>query len=185
MACIEFENQIPDYLEKQLPPAAQSRVAAHLAGCAACRAFARQLDQLDAALARTVKAPTLPPEFRARLQQRIQTIPVWSKGEIAERKRQLQAEYEAGLARLSLFHLPPRRLLQRLGYVILLATVGWFGWQFLPQLVNLLARLSPPVLNQNLAIALAVSVIFVVMGLAAAAFPRQLRRILSAVGRGY
>jgi hypothetical protein len=186
MACIEFENQIPDYLEKQLPPAEQSRVAAHLAGCATCRAFVRQLEQLDVKLARTVKAPVLPPEFRARLQQRIQTIPVWSEADRAERKRRLQAEYEIGLARLDRLPLPPRRLLHGLGYATLLASVGWVGWQFLPQLGNFLTRPSPTGLDQNLPIALAVSAIFVAVGLAEAAFPRQLRRVLSvAVGRGY
>jgi predicted anti-sigma-YlaC factor YlaD len=177
MACIEFENQIPDYLEKQLSPAEQSHVATHLAGCAACRAFARQLEQLDVALARTVNPPTLSPEFRTRLQQRIQTIPVWSQAEIAERKRQLQAEYEAGLVRLSLVHLPLRRTLKAFGYVVLLGTVGWLVWRFLPQVPNLLARLSPT-LDQNLPIALIVSALCLVMGLAAAAFPRQLRRVL-------
>jgi predicted anti-sigma-YlaC factor YlaD len=181
MDCLEFETQIPDYLEKQLPPATQSRVAAHLAGCAGCRALAHQMEQLDLELARTVTAPGLPPDFRTRLEQRIQTLPVWSEAERAERKRRLQAEYEAGLARLRLFPLPPRRLLQGLGCVSLVGTVCWLGWWFLPRLGNLLARLSPPGTNQELPMALVVSVIFVAAGLAAAAFPRHLRRVALAV----
>jgi hypothetical protein len=62
MACVEFENLVLHYLEKQLSPEAQSRVAAHLAQCAVCREFARQLEQLDAQLTRGVKTPALPPD---------------------------------------------------------------------------------------------------------------------------
>ena len=181
MDCIEFETQIPEYLEKQLPPAARSRVEAHLAGCAGCRALARQLKHLDVELARSVKAPALPPEFRARLQQRIRAIPVWSEAERAERKRRLQAEYEAGLARLNYFPLRRRRMLQGLGWVTLVGTVGWLGWWVLPQLGHLFPRLSSLGPDQSFPLALAVSVIFVAMGLAAATFPRQFRQILLAV----
>src|SRR5450432_3263380 len=125
MACEEFENQISDYLENQLPPADRARVAAHLAGCADCRAFAQQLEQLDAQLLRAVKTRALSADFKARLQQRVQMTVVLSEAERAERKRQLQAEYEAGLARLNRFTLPPRKLLEVLGYAGMFALAGW------------------------------------------------------------
>lgn len=186
MACEAFEQPILAYVDNQLPPAEHARVAAHLAGCAVCRTFARQLEQLDTQLARTLKPPTLSPAFNARLQQRIQSTRVLGEVERLERKRQLQVEYETGLARLSPFHLPRRRLLPMFRLVTMIASVGWLSWQFLPQFVNLLGRLFQTGLNQNLAIAFAVSAIFVALGLAAAGFPRHLRRILSAAaGRGH
>lgn len=177
-ACIEFENLIPDYLEKQLPIEAQSCVAAHLAQCPACREFARQIEQLDAALARGVKAPALPPDFRARLRQRIQTVPVWSEAERAERRRRVQAEYEAGLARLRPFSLSLRRMRQRLVYAAGLTVLGWLGWLLLANWENLLARLAPTGLDQNLLVALVVTGIFMALGWTATAFRRQIRRVL-------
>ena len=178
MACVEFEDLIPDYLEKQLPPEAQSRIAAHLAQCAACREFARQLEQLDAALARGVKAPALPPDFRARLRQRIQTIPVWSEAERAERRRRMQAEYEAGLARLRPFPLSVRRVRQRLGLAAGLTVIGWLGWLLLANWENLLARLAPTDLDPNLVVVIAITGIFMAMGWGATAFRRQIRRVM-------
>ena len=181
MTCEEFENQIPDYLENQLLPADRARVAAHLAGCANCRAFARQLEQLDAELLRKVKAPALPASFKVRLQQRIQTeTVVLPEAQRAERKRQLQAEYEAGLARLNRFPLPPGKLLEGLGYAGVIALAGGLAWLFLPRLANLLAGSAVSGLNQSLLLSLVASAIFVAIGLAVA-FPRRVRRILSAV----
>jgi anti-sigma factor RsiW len=176
MNCDEIENLIPEYLEKQLDPAAQSRVAAHLAGCAVCREFARQLEQLDAALARTVKAPTLSPEFQSRLQQRIQSLPSASKAEIAARKCQLQAEYESRLAQFRLLHLSTRQLSQALGGVTLLVMAGWLGWQWLPQLMQYLARQTPAGLDQNLPMAFTAGLLLLAMGFVGTAFQRQLKR---------
>lgn len=186
MACEAFEQPILDYVDNQLPPAEHARVATHLAGCAACRTFARQLEQLDTQLARTLKPPTLSPAFNARLRQRIQSMRVLGEAERLERKRQLQVEYETGLARLNLFHVPSRRLLPTFRLATVIASVVGLVWQFLPQFVNLLGRLFQTGLNQNLAIAFTVSAIFVALGFAAAGFPRHLRRILAAAaGRGY
>lgn len=178
MACVEFEDLLPGYLEKQLPPKAQSRVAAHLAQCVACREFARQLEQLDAALARGVKAPALPPDFSARLRQRIQTVPVWSEAELAERRRRLQAEYEAGLARLRPFPFSLHRLRRGLVNAAALAFLGCLGWFSVPLLANLPAWLPPANLDQDLLAAWTATGIFVALGLAANAFRRQIRRVL-------
>lgn len=178
MACKQFENRILAYLENQLPPADRAQITAHLEGCADCRAFARQLEHLDAQLTRALKVPTLPPSFNARLRQRIQTTTVLSDAEIAERKRQLQAEYEAGLARIKMFPLSTRRVLPGFAYVTVFAFIGWLGWRFFPQLVNLLASLFPARPSHNLIAFLTASVIFVALGLAASVFPRRLRRVL-------
>jgi anti-sigma factor RsiW len=177
MACEEFENQISDYLENQLHLADRSQVAAHLAGCANCRALVRQLEQLDAKLSRTVKAPTLPGNFKAKVQQRIQTTAVLSATERAERRRQMQAEYAEGLARLNSFPLPSRRILEVLGYAAVVALAGWLAWRFLPQLTDLLAWPASSHGNQSLLFSLVTSAVFVVITLAAA-FPRQVRRLL-------
>jgi anti-sigma factor RsiW len=181
MACEEFENLISDYLENQLLPADRARVAAHLAGCTDCRAFVRQLEQLDLALLRTVKAPALSATFKARLQQRIQIeTAVLSEAQRAERKRQLQAEYETALARLNRFPPPPRKLPEGLGYAGLIALAGLLAWLLLPRLANLLARPALNGINQSLLLSWVASAIFVAIGLATA-FPRCVRRILSVV----
>ena len=182
MACEEFENEISDYLENQLLPADRSRVAAHLAGCAGCRAFARRLEQLDAELLRAVPVPALSATFKTGLQQRLQNETVaWTAVQCAERKRRLLAEYEAGLARLNRFSLPPpRKLLEGLGYAGLIALVGGLTWLFLPRLENLLAGPAAGGGGQSLLLSLLASAIFVAIGLAAA-FPRQVRKLWLAV----
>lgn len=63
MSCQEIENKILDYQENHLSPAQREEVETHLAGCAGCRAFARQLQQLDAALSASVKVPPLSADF--------------------------------------------------------------------------------------------------------------------------
>jgi len=180
MACHEFENYILDCQEGRLSAKDRESVDKHMAGCAACHTFARQLKQLDNALTRTVKAPVLSAAFQAKLQQRIQATPVMSPAEIARRKRQMQAEYEAGLSRLSPFALPSRKLLEGLGYAAALALVGFLAWRFLPQLTDALAALGLNVPGQEFLPSLIVSALFVVMGLIAA-FPKQVVRLREAV----
>jgi anti-sigma factor RsiW len=173
MPCDAIENRIPEYLENQLSRVERSSVATHLESCAECRALARQLEKLDAALLDGVKPPALSAGFGARLQERVRNTVVWSDTERAERKRRLQAEYDAGLARLRPFAVS-RRLLNGLGFAALFATLGWFGVQFLPQTMQILATLGLAELGPNLASALVASAIFVGIGFAAA-FPRRLR----------
>jgi anti-sigma factor RsiW len=132
MPCESFENQMLDYLENQLAAPDRARVEKHLAGCAACRALAQQLQQLDLQLTRSVKSPALSPAFSTKLQQRIQATPIMSSAEIAERKRRLQAEYEAGLQRLSPLPQLPRRLFETLGLAAMIALAGWLVWLLLP-----------------------------------------------------
>src|SRR5208282_3428641 len=101
MSCEEIENKILEYQENQLSLAQRVEVETHLAGCAGCRIFARQLQQLDAAILAGLKVPALSAEFDRRLQERIQVAPAaLSEARRAERERQLQAEFEAGQARI-------------------------------------------------------------------------------------
>lgn len=181
MACEQFENKIADYVENQLPQGDRSRIATHLAGCADCRAFAQQLEQLDARLARALKAPVLPESFKTNLQQRMQATAVLSEAQRAERKRQLQSDYEADLARLNRFPLPPRKLLEGLGSAGLIVLAGWLAWLFLPRLANLLAGPALGGINPSLLFSLVAATIFVTIGLAAA-FPGQVKKIFGLPG---
>ena len=133
MPCENFEPLILDYLEHQLPSAKYVLVAAHLAGCAECRAFAQQLQALDAQLERTLKTPALSPDFNARLRKRIQPAAVLSPAARAARKRQLQEDYETHLAEMSLLPDLPRKLVELLGFAAMLAMAGWIAWLVIPQ----------------------------------------------------
>lgn len=181
MACEQFENRILDFLENQLPLTERASVEAHLAGCTECQAFARQLEQLDAALLRRVKTPKLSENFNHKLSSRIQAeVIVLSRTELAERKRQLQAEYEAGLAKLG-WRLPNfTRLLNNLSYAFLVIAAACVVWQFTPALAGLLNRQGIVGFEQSLLLSLLTSAVFVAIGLTAA-FPRQFRRLLGAV----
>ena len=177
MACEEFENRLLDYLENHLPAGERETVEKHLAGCVECQALVRQLRQLDAALLRTVKVPTLRADFSARLQQRIRAGTVTlSQAEIAGRKRQMQAEYEAGLTQIERW---PMRLAGLLGYLrlaTLIALAIGLAWQFMPQLTNRFVGPALDELGGNPLLAAATGLMFLALCVAAA-FPRQLRKL--------
>jgi len=129
MSCQEIENRIPDYQENQLSPAQREEVETHLARCANCRLFARHLRELDAALSSSVKTPALSADFDRRLQERIRAeSTAMSEPRRAERKRQLQAEFEAGMARIARGSFALGRLLNYLAWPALAAAAGWLGW---------------------------------------------------------
>lgn len=172
MACEQFEPHILDYLENQLPPGERARVAAHLAACADCRAFARQLRELDTRLTRTLKVPTLSPSFNAELRRRIQITHVMSEAEIAERKRQLQAEYEAGLARITVFPRLPRKYFELLGIAAMLGLAGWLTWLMWPRSAMEAGISGLSAASQHLLVLTAVSVVPVAIGLLLA-FPAR------------
>jgi anti-sigma factor RsiW len=183
MACETLEPKILQYVEHELPEAERLRVETHLATCTACRDFAQRLRQLDARLARAVKPPALSPAFNQKLRQRIQNTVVLSPFEIAERKRQLQAEYEAGLARLRIFSVSRRGAFGWLTYFSMVTLAGFSVWRLLPSASELFAPVAQFRLNPNLVLALVVSAVFVGFGLAAAAMPARFRRLLAGVGR--
>lgn len=173
MSCEEIENRIVDYQENQLSSAQREEVETHLAGCAGCQLFARQLQQLDATLSASVKVPALSADFDRRIRERIQAVPTaLSEAERAERKRQLQAEFEAGMARIGRGSFALGNLLKHLTWPVLGTVAGWLIWGFtLPLTVHLNAQTLGG-LDPNLLPWLAASAVFLTVGLAEA-FPRK------------
>jgi anti-sigma factor RsiW len=132
MCCDSFAEQILTYEANLLPAPERETVERHLALCPECRNFFEQLRALDSTLARGVNVPALSPQFSERLRQRIQeqgALPLQASV-VAERRRQLEIEYEAGLARLrhSGFRMNP--LLAGLGYATLVALAAWLLNQY-------------------------------------------------------
>jgi len=177
MDCEAIESRILDYLDQQLAAGDRALVETHLAGCPACRALARQLEQLDASLARSVKPPALSAGFDARLRQRLQNeTKALSEVERAERKRQLQAEFEAGLAQLAGHRFTVGGLLNTLGYAALGGLVGGLLWQLLPRATTLPSGLSSGGAGPSLLPSFVASAVLLIISLAIA-FPRQVRRL--------
>jgi len=173
MLCEEIENRILDHQENQLSPAQREEVETHLARCADCRVFARRLQQLDAALSAGVKVPALSADFDRRLRERIQAAPVFvSEAQRAGRRRQLQAEFEAGMARIGRGSFAMGGLLNHLSWPALAAVAGWLAWRLTPQLTAHLNTQSLGGLDPTLLPWLAASAVFLAVGLAEA-FPRQ------------
>lgn len=166
MLCHEIENKILDYQEKQLPADQQAEVHSHLAGCPVCRTFAGQLERLDKALSAGVKIPALSASFERRLHEQIQTGSVTlSAAQLAERKRLLQAEFDAGLARVSRGTLALGGLLTHLAWLVLGLVAASLAWRFIPQVHW--DGLDPHLLSW-----LAASAVFLVIGMAEV-FPRR------------
>lgn len=173
MSCEEIEIQIPDYQENQLPPGERAKLEAHLAGCAGCRAFARQLQQLDTALTVGVKVPALSAEFDQRLQKQIQVASTaLSEAQRAERKRQLQAEFEAGQLRIGRGLFAPDSLGKHLAWPMLAILSGWLAWRFTVPLTVHLSAQSLGGLEPNLLPWLVASAVFLMVSLTGI-FPRQ------------
>lgn len=64
------------------------------------------------------------------MRERIRNVPRWPEREQAERSRELQAEYEAGLQRLALFPWRPAVLLKAVtaaGMLVMAFGIAWFG----------------------------------------------------------
>jgi len=173
MLCQEIERKILDYQENQLSPAERQAVESHLADCAHCQVFDHGLRELDAALARDVKFPAFSPDFDRRLRERIQAAPpVLSETERAERKRQLQAEFDAGMVRLARAEFALHRLLNHLSRPLLLALTGCLVWRLTPPLMILLGTAGLSDRGQNLLSWVLMSAVFLAVGLAEA-FPRR------------
>jgi anti-sigma factor RsiW len=173
MSCQEIENKILDYRENQLQPAERRAVEGHLAGCARCRAFDQDLQELDAALSRGIKLPAFSPDFDGRLRERIQAAPpMLSETERAERKRQLQAEFDAGMVRLARAEFALHRLLNHLVRPLLLALAGCLVWRLTPPLMVLLGVSGLSDRGRNLLSWMLMSAVFLAVGLAEA-YPQR------------
>lgn len=173
MLCEEIENRILDYQGNQMSPAQREEVEIHLAGCDSCRIFARQLQQLDAALLASVKIPSISANFDQRLQERIQCAPIiLTEVQRAERKRQLQAEFDAGVARIGRGAFALGSLMSHLMRAILAAAASWLAWHFTAQLTAHFYTQSLGGLISTLLPWLAASTVFLVIGVTEA-FPRR------------
>jgi anti-sigma factor RsiW len=166
MACKTFETRIPEYVDNTLPLAERARVEEHLARCPACRAFASQWRELDAAFTAGIKAPALSDEFNRRLRQRIQaaTQPL-SEAERQQRRRALQVEFEAGCSRLRRQALGVPRLLGLLAYGAIGAVIGWMLLESAPLLARLLHHWTSQNSSPNLLAAMVAGALCLSLGL--------------------
>jgi anti-sigma factor RsiW len=170
MSCEEIENRI---LENQLPPGQRAEVESHLTGCADCRAFARQLRQLDAALTGHIQVPALSTQFDRQLQKRIQVAPpALSATQRTERKRQLEVEFEAGQARIGRGLFAPGCLAKHLAWPMLAILAGWLAWRFSWPWTSQLNAQNLGGLDPNLLPWLVASAVFLFVGLTEI-FPRH------------
>ena len=166
MSCEEIENKILDYQENQLSSVQRKAVEVHLASCAGCRTFARQLQQLDAAFSARIIIPVLSTGFNRRLRERIQTTTAaLSEAQRAERKRQLQDEFDAGLARIRRGSFAMSSLLKHLLWPVLAMVAGWLVWCLTSQIIAHLNAPSLGGLTPNLFPWLAASAAYLVIGL--------------------
>ena len=176
MTCNEFENRFLAGQEDAMSANERAAGEQHFAACSACQTLARQLQELDTALTRTVRVPVFPARFNQRLAERIQAATtVLPEAQRLERKRQLQAEYETGLEELQRSFLRLTGSQEGLGYVALAALMGGLAWQFTPRLIAFLAARGLTGANQTLLLAAAAGALFLAMGLTVALrqTPRQ------------
>jgi hypothetical protein len=92
----------------------------------------------------------------------------------AERKRQLQAEFEAGQARINRGWFALDSLVKHLTWPALAVLAGWLVWRFTMPLAVHLKPQNLGGLDPNLLPWLAASAVFLVVSLAES-FPRQWR----------
>ena len=181
MTCDEFENRFLAGQESPLTTAERAAGEKHLADCAGCQTLTRELQQLDAALTATVKAPVLSADFNRRLATRIHAAtPALSEAQLAERRRHIQAEYEAGREQLRRSSRLEAGLLDGLPYIALAALGGWLVWQFRPGWLNLLAAQGLSGAGQTFFLAAVAGAVFLAIGLTAA-FPQAFRRLWSGI----
>jgi anti-sigma factor RsiW len=177
MTCQQFQRRIFDCLDNQLSSAERPAVAAHLAGCADCAAWAQQLSRLDAALTRVVQIPALGPDFCARVSQRIQTEGLLlSENERAERRRELRTEFETRLIELRRASFRSVSLMESLGWVVLAAWAVWLLSTVGLAWIKPMVEPGPGSFPGTLLPLLTASGVFVLIGLSAA-FPRQFTRL--------
>lgn len=69
--CEEHEFELVEWLDGDLAPDRAVAVRRHVAGCARCRAFAREMQAIDAALASALPRVQLAADFESRLHARI------------------------------------------------------------------------------------------------------------------
>lgn len=71
MDCEHVQNQVLDAFDDAPPEAVRHAIAAHLAGCATCAAFAARQRALDRKLTALLLPPQLDPAFRVGVRARL------------------------------------------------------------------------------------------------------------------
>lgn len=107
VSCDEWQRRISDALDA-LAPVPDAALAAHLAGCAACRTFQQTLAALDSQLAAQAERAVLPHDFRARLLERATATSRLAPAEVAARREQLERVHRAAVAALERRYLLPQ-----------------------------------------------------------------------------
>jgi anti-sigma factor RsiW len=177
MACKDYPQQVFEFLDNQLPMVDRPRVQAHLMSCAECRALAQQLQQLDDALSRRLKIPTLSSNFTDRLRKRkMLQESLLSASERAERKRQLEAEFKTKRAKLIRNSFALGNLLNLASCAVLAGLAGLLISQLAPAFLNWLVLHGLGSQSLALVFSLLASAPFLLMGLTMA-FPRTLGRL--------
>jgi anti-sigma factor RsiW len=72
--CAEYEHDLVDLHDGELPPERAASMRLHLTQCARCAAWATGFAAIDARLAAGITAPALTPGFDARLRERIAAL---------------------------------------------------------------------------------------------------------------
>ena len=136
MSCLNFEMQIVAWVEGELPTRDRAVVEEHLRGCSECRAFAAEIASWDQRLSREITMPRLSEAFDARLQAAIKQFPLPSPVAIAERKRELQRDYEEGLRRLDTVWRAPSRICEVVGIFVAVGLLLQLLWAMVGELLN-------------------------------------------------
>jgi hypothetical protein len=101
MNCDESEELILESLETGGPGSRRTELEAHVAACPDCREFQQAQVRLDAALAKSIRRPSLSSGFSDRMLRQVdEDLARTTSGSIEARKRAAEAEYRERLAEL-------------------------------------------------------------------------------------
>lgn len=178
MPCTEYEDRIVEYA--QLSAARRAEVDAHLARCAGCRELAGLVGDLDAALARELRAPELAASFNERLWRRIEADAArMAATDPAARKLALEAEYATIRNRLRQQMWSFVGILNAVAGASLAGLAGWVLASQLPRLGGWLPTAGVDTPSAQFALTSCAALLFVAGGIGFA-FRGRVRRLLAA-----